>query len=56
LAAKVRYIGISCTADYLEIFQAGYFFIKKQIAMVFNERSNAVVFNENPIITSFYLA
>jgi len=33
--------------DYLQIFQAGYFFTKKQITMVFNETT---------IMTLFYLA
>jgi len=33
--------------QYLQIFQAGYFFTKKQVAMVFNETT---------IVTLFYLA
>jgi len=39
LAAIAKYIAISlsCKIDYLQIFQAGYFFTKKQIAMVFNK-------------------
>jgi len=34
LAAEAKYIAISHRIDYLQIFQAGYFFTKKQIAMV----------------------
>ena len=37
LAAIVRYIAISYKIGYLQIFETGYFFAKKQIAMVFNK-------------------
>jgi len=47
LAAIARYIAISYKIDYLQIFLAGYFFTKKQIAMVFNKTT---------IVSLFYLA
>jgi len=37
LAAIATYIAISYKIDYLQIFQAGYFFTKKQIVVVFNK-------------------
>ena len=46
MAAVARYIAISYKMDYVQIFQAGHFFKKKQIAMVFNQTK---------IITLFYL-
>ena len=45
LAATARYIGISYKKDYLQIFQARYFFTK-QIAMIFNKTT---------IMSLFYL-
>jgi len=47
LPAIARYMAISYKIDYLQFFQAGYFFTKKKIAMVFNETT---------IMTLFYLA
>jgi len=46
LAAIARYIAISYKIDYVQIFLAGYFFTKKQIA---------IVFNKTTIMSLFYL-
>jgi len=35
LATVARYIAISYKIDYLQIFQAGYFYTKNKIVMVF---------------------
>jgi len=42
--AIVRYIAISYKIDYLLIFQAGYVFTKKQIALVFNKTTTMFLF------------
>jgi len=47
LAAIAKYIAISYKIDHLQIFQAGCFFTKKQIA---------VVFTKTTIMSLFYLA
>jgi len=49
LAAVTKYIAVSLSykIDHLQIFQAGFFFTKKQIAMVFNKTT---------IMSLFYVA
>jgi len=47
VAAIAKHIAISYKIDHLQIFQTGYFFTKKQIAMVFNKTT---------IVSLFYLA
>jgi len=44
LAAVVNHIAISYKIDYQQIFQAGYFFTKKQTAIVFIETTIMILF------------